>query len=148
LHYLLSIVYVSAKEAKADALVITHIPHPAFADVTDMVRLNDMLRLDDPGPRPPVVPQMRYRADVVRAAVPELLVDTDDWFVPDKQTWREYLELKPELGVPALYYTTDVGLESEPFDDDDYAALRRVWARARERARLSSGRSRGQEDSG
>ena len=146
LHYLLSVVYVSVKEAKADALVITHVPHPAFADVTDMVRLNDMLRLDDPGPLPAVVPQMRYRADVVKAAVPELLVDTDDWYVPDKATWREYLELKPELGVPALYYTTDVGREFEPFDDDDYAAIRRVWDRSRERARSLRARSPEQEE--
>ena len=78
---------------------------------------------------------MRYRADVVRAVVPELLVDTDDWFVPDKATWREYLDLKPDLGVPALYYTTDVGLAHEPLDEDDYAAIRRVWARSRDLAR-------------
>jgi hypothetical protein len=42
LHDLLEVVYVAAKEAKADALVITHTPHPAFVDVTDMIRLNDM----------------------------------------------------------------------------------------------------------
>jgi hypothetical protein len=133
LHELLAIVYAAAKEAKPDALVITHTPHPAFADVTDMVRLNDMLRLDDPGSMPPVVPQMRYRAAVVRAACPELLIDTDDWTVPDKATWREYLELKPDLGVPSLYYVTDVDLTGERLDEDDYAAIRRTWARWRER---------------
>jgi len=133
LHELLAIVYAAAKEAKPDALVITHTPHPAFADVTDMVRLNDMLRLDDPGPMPPVVPQMRYRAAIVRAACPELLIDTDDWTVPDKATWREYLELKPELGVPSLYYVTDVDLTGERLEDDDYAAIRRTWARWREK---------------
>ena len=91
-------------------------------------RLNDMLRLDDPGPLPPVVPQMRYRAEVVRAACPELLVDTDDWCVPDLRTWRAYLELKPELGVPALYYATHLDLSGEELEEDDYAALRRVFA--------------------
>jgi hypothetical protein len=133
LHELLAIVYGAAKEAKPDALVITHTPHPGFADVTDMVRLNDMLRLDDPGSMPPVVPQMRYRAAVVRAACPEVLIDTDDWTVPDKATWREYLELKPDLGVPSLYYVTDVDLTGERLDEDDYAAIRRTWARWRER---------------
>jgi len=133
LHELLAIVYAAAKQAKPDALVITHTPHPAFADVTDMVRLNDMLRLDDPGSMPPVVPQMRYRAAVVRAACPEVLIDTDDWTVPDKATWREYLELKPDLGVPSLYYVTDVDLTGERLDEDDYAAIRRTWARWRER---------------
>ena len=133
MHELLAVVYAAAKQAKPDALVITHTPHPAFADVTDMVRLNDMLRLDDPGSMPPVVPQMRYRAAVVRAACPELLIDTDDWTVPDKATWREYLELKPDLGVPSLYYVTDVDLTGERLDEDDYAAIRRTWARWRER---------------
>ena len=52
LHELLSVVYAAAKDAKADALMITQTPHPSFADVADMVRLNDMLRLDDPGPLP------------------------------------------------------------------------------------------------
>jgi hypothetical protein len=127
LHRLLSLVYVAAKHAKADALVITHTPHPAFVDVTDMVRLNDMLRLDDPGPLPPVVPQMRYRAAVAAAACPDLLVDTDDWCVSDKATWREFLDAKPGLGVPSLYYATHLDLTGEALDEDDYAAIRRVW---------------------
>jgi hypothetical protein len=132
LHELLAVVYRAAKEAKPDALVITHTPHPGFVDVTDMVRLNDMLRVEDPGPRPAVVPQMRFRAEVARAACPELLIDTDDWWVPDKQTWREFLEVKPELGVPSLYYATHLDSTGEALDDDDYEALRRVWARWRE----------------
>jgi hypothetical protein len=47
-----------------------------------MIRLNDMPRIDDGAPFPPIVPQMRYRAAVVRAACPDLLIDTDDWCVP------------------------------------------------------------------
>jgi hypothetical protein len=39
LHHLLRIVYLAAKEARPDTLVITQSPHPSFADVTDMVRL-------------------------------------------------------------------------------------------------------------
>jgi hypothetical protein len=137
LHRLLSVVYAAAKDVNPDALVITHTPHPAFADVTDMVRLNDMLRMDDPGPLPAgaVVPQMRYRAAVAHAALPDVLVDTDDWAVPDKATWRAFLEEKPELGVPSLYYTTDVDVAGERLDEDDYAALRRVWSASREAVR-------------
>ena len=131
LHELLAVVYTAAKKAKPDALVITQTPHPSFGDVTDMIRLNDMLRLGDAGPYPPVVPQMRHRATVVRAACPELLVDTDDWASPDKRTWREYVEAKPELGVPSLYYATHLDLTGEAFDDDDYAALQSSWARWR-----------------
>jgi hypothetical protein len=97
-----------------------------------MVRLNDMLRLDDPGPVDPavVVPQMRYRALVAQASLPDVPVDTDDWCVPDKATWREYLDVKHDLGVPSLYYATHLDLTGESLDDDDYAALRRAWARA------------------
>jgi hypothetical protein len=134
LHELLSVVYLAAKKAKSDALVITHTPHPSFVDVTDMVRLNDMLRVEDPGPRPAVVPQMRFRAEVARAACPELLIDTDDWWVPDRRTWREFLEVKPELGVPSLYYATHLDSTDEALEDDDYDALRRVWERWREGA--------------
>jgi hypothetical protein len=127
LHELLAIVHSAAKAAKPDALLVTHTPHPAFADMTDMIRLNDMLRLDDPPPFPPVVPQMRYRAEVVRAACPELLVDTDDWCVPSLAEWRNYLAEKPRLGVPALYYADALDWTGEQLESEDYEALRRTW---------------------
>lgn len=130
LHELLRVVYLAVKDAKPEALVITQTPHPSFVDVADMIRLNDMLRLDDPGPQPPVVPQMRHRAAIVRAACPELLIDTDDWAVPNKEEWRAYLEAKPALGVPSLYYATELDVSGEALDDDDFRALRRAWGRA------------------
>jgi hypothetical protein len=133
LHELLALVYRAAKEAKPDALVITQTPHPAFVDVTDMVRLNDMLRMDDPGPMPPVVPQMRFRADVVRAACPEIPIDTDDWCVPDLRTWRAYAEEKLELGVPSLYYVTHLDASGERLEPEDYEVLRRTWDTWRKR---------------
>ena len=137
LHELLAVVHAAAKAAKPDALLITQTPHPAFVDVTDMIRLNDMLRLDDPGPFPPVVPQMRYRAAVARAACPELLVDTDDWCVPSLAEWREYLEEKPALGVPSLYYADSLDWTGERLEPSDYEALRRTWAAWREERQAS-----------
>jgi hypothetical protein len=137
LHELLAVVYAAAKEAKPDALIVTHAPHPSFADVTDMIRLNDMLLVDADSPVPPVVPQMRYRADVVRAACPELPIDTDDWSVPDLATWREYLAAKLDFGVPALYYVSGVDSTGEAFEQEDYAALRAAWERWREQASTS-----------
>jgi hypothetical protein len=131
LHELLEIVYSAAKEAKPDALVMTHTPHPAFVDVTDMIRLNDMSRADGDGLLP-VVGQMAYRAAVVRAACPEVLVDTDDWCVPDLATWREYVVLKPTLGVPSLYYASHLDATGEALTHDDYEALRRTWGEWRE----------------
>lgn len=121
LHELLRIFYAAAKEAKPDALVITHTPHPAFVDVTDMIRLNDVVGGVD------LVEQMRFRADVVRAACPELPIDTDDWRVPDKRSWREFLAVKRDIGVPSLYYATHLDATGEALDDDDYAALKEVW---------------------
>jgi hypothetical protein len=123
LHELLAVVHDTAREAKADALVITHTPHPSFADVSAMIRLNDMIGSDGSQ----IVPQMTFRADVVRAACPELPIDTDDWRVPDKQSWRAYLEAKPALGVPALYYATHIDASGEELDADDYRAIRKAW---------------------
>jgi hypothetical protein len=132
LHRLLGVVYEAAKAAKPDALLITQTPNPAFVDVSDMVRLNDMLRMDDPGP-PTVVEQMRYRAAVTQAACPELLVDTDDWQVPSREIWRNYLRVKGQLGVPALYYATHFDETGEPLEAQDYALLRDVWTEWRNR---------------
>jgi hypothetical protein len=124
LHALLDVVYRAAKAAKADALIITQAPHPAFADVADMIRLNDMI-----GGHASVVPQMTFRAEVTRAAVPDLLIDTDDWRIPSREAWREYLAVKHELGVPSLYYATHVDMTGEPLEAADYKALREAWER-------------------
>jgi hypothetical protein len=122
LHELLEIVYTAAKTVKPDALVVTHTPNPSFADVSDMIRLNDI------SVGASVSSQMAYRAAVARAACPELLVDTDDWRMPDLAEWRAYLALKPRLGVPALYYADALDATGEQLSSDDYAALRDTWA--------------------
>jgi hypothetical protein len=124
LHELLAVVHAAAKAAKPDALLVTQVPHPAFVDVADMIRLNDMI-----GGHDSVVPQMRFRAHVSRAACPELLVETDDWRIPSRQAWREYLEAKPELGVPSLYYATHLDATGEALEESDYHLLRSVWDR-------------------
>lgn len=93
-----------------------------------MIRLNDMLRIDDGAPFPPIVPQMRYRAEVVRAACSDLLIDTDDWCVPSLAEWREYLAVKGSLGVQSLYYSDALDLTGEAFEPEDYEALRTVWS--------------------
>ena len=129
LHRLLALVHRFAKEAKPDALVVTHAASPLFADVTDMVRLNDLMRLADPDPVVPAVPQMRHRARVAAAIGPGTLIDTDDWCMPSRAEWRAYLEAKPELGVPALYYATGIDHSGEAFTEEDYAAIRDAWAR-------------------
>jgi len=128
LHELLAIVHRAAKAAKPDALLVTQTPHPAFVDVADMIRLNDMMRLGDGSGPQSVVPQMRHRALVTRAACPELLVDTDDWAVPSLDAWREYLREKPLLGVPALYYADLVDGSGARLGSEDYQLLRETWS--------------------
>jgi hypothetical protein len=131
LHALLAVVYAAAKEAKPDALVMTHTPHPSFVDVTDMIRLNDMLNVGG-GAVAPIVDQMRFRAEVARAACPELLIDTDDWPVPDLDTWRAYAAEKVEIGVPSLYYSTNLDATGDVLTSADYELLRSTWRRWRE----------------
>jgi hypothetical protein len=128
LHELLRIIYDAAKRAKPEALLVTQTPHPAFVDVTDMIRLNDMARLGDGSAPASVVTQMRHRAEVTRAACPELLIDTDDWPVPSLTAWREYLREKSSLGVPALYYADFLDGSGARLEAEDYEALREMWS--------------------
>ncbi len=120
LHRLLWILFDEAKRVKPDALVMTHAANPYFSSVSDMIRLNDI------NTGQPVVPQMRHRAKVARAACPNLLIDTDNWPQPNLRSWRAYTAIQRELGVPSFYYATHVD-SGEALEDADYALLRRVW---------------------
>jgi hypothetical protein len=125
---LLATVADEARARRPDALLVGHTPNTIVAPSVDMIRLNDTLRLDDPRPSVDIVPQMRYRAAVVRAACPDHLIDTDDWCAPSLEGWRAYARAKPQLGVPALYYASRLDLTGEALEDGDYALLRRTWA--------------------
>jgi hypothetical protein len=122
----LAIIYDEAKATKPDALVMTHTPHPYLADVLDMIRLNDMNVGRD------IVAAMRHRARVAAVACPDALIDTDNWPIPDRATWRSYLPLQAELGVPSLYYSSHVDATGEPLEEEDYALIRRLWAAFRQ----------------
>ncbi|HEX6508416.1 MAG TPA: hypothetical protein VF221_12350 [Chloroflexota bacterium] len=126
----LDIVYDEAKSSKPDALIVTHTPHPYLADVLDMIRLNDMLdltRLDDPEAGHGIRQRVEARAAVARIACPGAPIDTDNWPVRDRASWREYTRLQPEFGVPSLYFTTHIDLTQEPLLDEDYALIREAW---------------------
>lgn len=122
----LFILYDEAKKAKPDALIMSHTPHPYLADVVDMIRLNDI------NTGKPVNRAMSHRAKVAEAALPNAVIDTDNWPIVDKATWREYVRLQPELGVPSLYYASHIDSTKEPLTEEDYALIREAWARARE----------------
>jgi hypothetical protein len=128
LRRLLEVVADEARSVKPDCLLVGHTPNPLVAPAVDMIRLNDTLRLDDPDPIVDLVPQMSYRAAVVRAACPGHLIDTDDWCAPHLEGWRAYAAHKPSLGVPALYYASQLDLTGERLEPQDYALLRDTWA--------------------
>ena len=90
-----------------------------------------MIRLNDVVGGASVREQMEGRAKVVGAVCPELPIDTDDWCVPNLAEWREYLAVKPSLGIPSLYYADAVDATGERFEPDDYEALRTTWERWR-----------------
>jgi hypothetical protein len=121
----LYILYSEAKQTKPDALIMSHTPHPYLSDVLDMIRLNDINIGQD------VNRAMRHRARVARIACPEAIIDTDNWPITDKATWRRYMEIQPDLGVPSLYFATHIDFTQEPLEDEDYALIRQVWARSR-----------------
>ena len=119
----LSILHSEAKATKADALIMTHTPHPYLADRLDMIRLNDINKGSD------VNAAMRHRARVARIACPRALIDTDNWPIPDRETWRAYVGLQLELGVPSLYYSSHIDTSGEPLLEEDYELIRSIWSR-------------------
>jgi hypothetical protein len=123
-HYLW-IVHHEAKAVKAEALIVAHTTHPYLADVVDMIRLND-INVDRN-----VMAAMTHRARVARIACPEALIDADNWPIPNLATWREYVRLQPELGVPSLYYASHIDATQEPLEAEDYRLVQEVWAEYR-----------------
>ncbi|MBI5671439.1 MAG: hypothetical protein HZC41_25895 [Chloroflexi bacterium] len=123
----LKIIYEEAKRAKPDALIMAHTPHPYLADVVDMIRLNDINTGKD------VNNAMQHRARVARIACPNAIIDTDNWPITNRDAWRKYVRLQPELGVPSLYYASHIDTTQEPLDEDDYQLIRDAWARHRRR---------------
>ena len=127
LHVLLATMHAAAKAAKPDALLVTHTPHPGFGDVTDMVRLNDVLDCDSQGRRVPAADQLAFRHAVVAASLPHHPIDTDQWPIADRAAWRAYVAAQVELGVPALYYAEAIDGSGELLTPEDYALVRRTW---------------------
>jgi hypothetical protein len=121
----LEILAAEARQIKPDALIMTHTPNPYLADVTDMIRLNDINCGVD------VNQAMTIRARIARIACPEAVIDTDNWPIANRADWRRYLMLQPELGVPSLYFTDSLDASREPLEAEDYTLIREVWQRHR-----------------
>ncbi|MCL6442858.1 MAG: hypothetical protein K6T83_05270 [Alicyclobacillus sp.] len=130
LHEYIRLIHDVAKSVKSDAMIMTHCPHPYFADVTDVLRLNDWSVRN-----PNVVEQARYRHSIATACS-DWLINTDNWIMYNMDQWRQYLEVQPELGIPASWFTHGVLGEGtwqyEAFTEDDYSRWREIWSAYRQ----------------
>lgn len=120
----------AAREAKPEAMLIAHAANPYLADVVDVLRLNDIVGLADP--LASVLPDMRHRARIARAASPYWLLDADNWPCSSRPQWREYVgtQASGELGIPSLYHAERLGWgpTDEALDEEDYGIIREAWA--------------------
>jgi hypothetical protein len=135
LHELLSAIYRTAKRVRPDSLIITHTVNPLFADVSDMIRLNDITERNLAGERVPVTDQMIFRQRVSTTVLPNHPIDTDQWPMPDHEQWLAYCAIQPELGVPALYYVDMIDNSGELITDADLETVAKLWQIYREQVR-------------
>lgn len=150
LHRLLEAIAGAARSVKPDAVIIAHTVHPSFAEVVDVVRLNDMLERDAEGRPVPIVDQARMRRAIVDATLPGHPIDTDQWPMPDRASWAAYVQEQPSLGIPALYYVDAIDGTGEPIEDADLDRVAESWNRyasaGQESAEAHAGRATGEAE--
>ena len=122
LHTMIKLYYDSAKEAKSDALIISHTFNPYFNDVLDMLRLQDIYT-DNRS----VVDQMDHRAQIARKVCSGCVIHTDQHPMPSLEAWREYALYQPKIGNPCLYYVTGIETTRELLEESDYEMIRDSW---------------------
>lgn len=93
----------AARNVKPDALINTSTAHPAFVQCVDMLRLHDTGDIPESA-NLRVLDAMAARAALCRAALPNALIDTDNWVHSDYREWRHYTLNSWKLGVPCLFY--------------------------------------------
>ncbi|HEV7743328.1 MAG TPA: hypothetical protein VGO65_13015 [Pseudolysinimonas sp.] len=133
LHLLLSTIADAAHAAKPDALLIAHAVHPSFADVCDMVRLNDVSKRDTRRRRVPVIDQLAMRHGIASRVLPHHPIDTDQWPMPNRSQWLSYVEAQGDYGVPALYYVETIDRSGERIRPRDLDRVAESWRLYRER---------------
>jgi len=117
------ILYTETHRWKPDAMVETQTANLAFRDSSDVLRLNDVWYATRD-----VVATMRMRANIAHKSGWEL-VDTDNASSTTLETWWQYMQAQPSIGIPALYfvYRTESTLEEPP--DSTWTALAALWRR-------------------
>jgi hypothetical protein len=117
------ILFSEAHRWRPDAMVETQTANAAFRDSSDVLRLNDIWYATRD-----VVGTLRERARIAHIAGWEL-VDTDNASSTTLETWWEYMEAQPSIGIPALYFLhrTESTLEEPP--EEDWSSLAGIWRR-------------------
>jgi hypothetical protein len=132
MHDYLKLIHGAMKAAKADTVLETHCANPQFADVTEMLRLNDIFCT-----REDVRASMEFRARVARIALPGYPIDTDNDPFISRAAWLDYMRLQPKLGMPSLYTLTHVsftksGTPAEAIPSGDWDEIRKIWTKYNE----------------
>lgn len=117
------ILYTEAHRWKPDAMVETQTANAAFRESSDVLRLNDIWYATRD-----VVGTMRERARIAHISGWQV-VDTDNASSTTLQTWWQYMQAQPSIGIPALYFVrrTESTLEEPP--KQDWVALAGIWQR-------------------
>ena len=110
-----------AKAAKPDALINCSCAHPYFDEIVDQARIHDYWGTMRNAPE-----VMGHRAKLCRAAMENVLIDTDAGGLGSRRDFRRWIRAQPALGIPDLYYLTEQG--DVPFDAEDVALIRETWA--------------------
>jgi hypothetical protein len=115
------ILYTEAHRWKPDAMVETQTANAVLRDSSDVLRLNDIWYATRD-----VVGTMRERARIAHISGRQV-VDTDNASSTTLQTWWQYMEAQPSIGIPALYFVHRTESTLEVPTEEDWVALARIW---------------------
>ncbi|MGP8250829.1 MAG: TIM-barrel domain-containing protein [Terracidiphilus sp.] len=117
------ILYSETHRWDRDAMVETQTANAAFRDSSDVLRLNDIWYSTRD-----VVEAMRERARIAHISGWDL-VDTDNASATTLETWWQYMEAQPSIGIPALYFVHRTESTLEEPSESDWLALAGIWQR-------------------
>lgn len=120
MHRFMELIYTEAKRQKPDALINTSCCHPLFAQFTDQARLHDnYFALRDS------VRIMKERADLFRAIMPGVLIDTDAGSCGSRRDFMRYARECVKFGAPDIYVLNPI--EDCALTEEDWEEIRGIW---------------------
>ena len=117
-------IYEAAKAEKPDCLINNSACHPYFAHICDQARLHDY-----DGKNRDNKTDLVLRAKMYEAAMPGVLIDTDNAAFYSHRDTMHWLMEQDLVGVPDLYST--VTSDGSRLTEDDFFAISDMWAEYR-----------------